>query len=284
MVYILTLIIMAITTNGFYNNPNGKIGKMVYYMLRGQLVSRSIGRPGNPTVPQLANRQAMSVTMDVLSDMVDFINEGFLLEAHGTTKNQYNLATSYNKKNALKGVYPNLSIDYSKLKLSSGKLDAPVETTLVKTKCGVEISWDSQHHPTGKAEDMAMVVLYHPVLKSATTVLYATQRSKGTCFISLQGRWLDGPVEAYMFFKSANGKAVSDSVYLGNLNGTVKSVEMVVVEDKDKKGKTRFKAIEVTDLPEFNRIAKVKRKEQIMRNPKVSYSDWKDFTEEPPEE
>ena len=273
---------MAITPNGLYNNPNGKIGNMVFYTLRGQLVSRKIGKPGNPSVPQLANRQAMAITMDVLKGMVGFINEGFYHQSVGTTKNQFNLATSYNKKNALQGVYPNLSVDYSKLLLSNGKLDSPVKTTMVKTETGVEVSWDGYNDKNCKGDDMAMIILYHPVKGRETTVFYAAKRSDGKCFIPVHERWLAEPLEAYMFFKASNGKAVSDSVYLGNLNGEVETVEQVVVKGKDKRGKDRFKVIKAQYLAEFNDAADEVRMNKSRKNLKLEYEVLKKRFDEPP--
>ena len=174
---------MAIYKSGIYGRPNGKLGRMVFYMLNGQSVARSIGLPGKPSLLQLANHQAMSVTMKCLKHMVDFINEGFGLQAAGTTKNPFNLATAYNKKHALKGAYPYLSVDYSKLLLSQGVLTAPQKTTIEKTEKGVEVTWDAYHDRTCKGNDMVMIMLYYSseAGRHATTHLYEAKRSDGKC-------------------------------------------------------------------------------------------------------
>lgn len=230
---------MAIYKSGVYGRPSGKIGRMVFYMLRGQSVARSIGLPGKPSLLQLANHQAMSVTMKCLKHMVDFINEGYGLQAEGTTKNPYNLATSYNKKHALKGTYPYLSVDYSKLLLSQGVLNPPQETTIKKTGKGIEVTWDAYHDQTCKGNDMVMIMLYRSaeIGREATSHLYEAKRSEGKCFIPVSVRHIDRPIEAYMFFKANTGKAVSDSVYLGNLNGE----EETLSEKEDKKLHTEVK-------------------------------------------
>lgn len=38
---------MAISKNGAYGHPNGKIGKLIHYMLKGQPVVRVVGRKSN---------------------------------------------------------------------------------------------------------------------------------------------------------------------------------------------------------------------------------------------
>jgi hypothetical protein len=89
---------------------------------------------------QLANYQSMAVTMRLLKNMTAFINSSFEIEARGTVKNQHNLATSYNKKQALKGEYPNISVDYSKVVLSYGDLEIAQDLKMVKTDTGIQIS------------------------------------------------------------------------------------------------------------------------------------------------
>lgn len=108
---------MAILSNSAFGHPNGKIGGMVYYMLKGQAVCRMIGEQGKPSIKQKANYQAMEVTMRLVKPMKEFIRNSFELEARGTVKNPHNLAVSYNKKQALQGEYPNIRVDYSKVVL-----------------------------------------------------------------------------------------------------------------------------------------------------------------------
>ena len=237
---------MAIYKSGIYGRPNGKIGRMVFYMLKGQSVARSIGLPGKPSLLQLANHQAMSVTMKCLKHMVGFINEGFGLQAEGTTKNPFNLATSYNKKHALQGKYPYQTVDYSKLLLSQGVLRAPEKTSINKTGTGIEVSWDSYRDQTCNGNDMVMIMLYHPAETGAQAIshLYAARRSEGKCFIPVSGRYIDKPLEAYMFFKANDSKAVSDSVHLGNLNGTAETLQEKENKIEHARVKERFEKVE----------------------------------------
>lgn len=240
---------MATNKNGPYGHPNGKIGNIVFYVLNGQNVSRTIGDPGKPSRNQLGNQQSMAVTMALLKCMKDFINVGFELEAAGTVKNAFNLATSYNKKEALQGEYPNISVNYSKVVLSKGDLPVAKDIQLNKTATGVLISWDpSRLDFDYRPDDSVMIMLYHPLRKKAKSFLNAARREEGSHFIEIDKEWLDEPIEAYLCFKSANGKRISDSVYVGNLNGEMESSEEKSKKEKYLQLKERFDRVEADYL------------------------------------
>lgn len=212
---------MAKSPNGPFGQLNGKLRNLVFYTLNGQPIVRTIGiNNKKPSKAQLANYQAMAVTMDLLRPIKDFINSSFELEAQGTVKNQHNLATAYNKKQALQGAYPDIRINYSKVVFSYGDLPVSTNLKLAKAEKGVYISWESNE---GLDDDIVMVMLYHPLQKDATYTLNASRRDAEQCFLRI---WdpakQDEPIEAYICFKSADGKCISNSVYLGNLNGEAK--------------------------------------------------------------
>lgn len=209
---------MAVIKGGIAKQTNGKVGNVVVYELNGQTVTRTVGKPGKPSKNQLANHQAMSVIVKLLAPIKEFINVSFELEARGTTKNQYNLATSYNKKHAIQGKYPNLSVDYSKLILSKGNLEEAENPKLVKKAKGVEVSWNKTAEDLERLDDLVMILLYHPLKNASTNVFYAVTRRKGKYFIPLNALTLKQPIEAYICFKATDGKSISNSVYAGNLN------------------------------------------------------------------
>lgn len=238
---------MAKAPNGPLGALNGKLRNLVFYVLNGQPVVRTIGDPGKPSRNQLANRQAMSVTMEMVSRISEFTNVSFELESRGTVRNAHNLATSYIKKHALKGEYPNISVDYSKVILSNGNLPGANDLKIEKKKKGVLVSWD----PSGKYNDTVMILLYHPLRKTSMPVINACRRDAGSYFIDLYEQQVDEPIEAYICFKSANGKYISDSAYIGNLNGEVESPEEVEQKKKYLLVKQRFDVVEADYLQQI---------------------------------
>ncbi|MBC8985562.1 hypothetical protein H9X96_07215 [Pedobacter sp. N36a] len=226
---------MAIGKNGLHGWPSGKIGRIVYYELNGQPVMRSIGKAGKPSLKQQANHQAMAVTTRFLSHLKDFINNGFELETRGTIRNQHNLAVSQIKKNALKGAYPNINIDYEKVELSKGTLIKPKDLQMEKIAEGLQISWDSAYsYGTGaQYDDTLQLAVCFPATGKKTIELNFAKRKDGTAFLPLSEEELLQPMEVYLFLRAANHDSVSDTVYLGNLNGTYEDPK--ITEFKEKK-------------------------------------------------
>lgn len=226
---------MAKLKPGPFGLPTGRIGNTVFYILNGQGVCRNIGEQTKPaTKKQKGNRSTMSLTMALLKPLQKFIKHGFEHQAKGTVWNPFNLATSYNKHHAIQGEYPNLSINYEAVKLSSGTLPLAKGLQIVKTDDGLKVSWDGTHQWAGdQYDDLVMIALYHPKDKDASLFFNAGKREQGEFFVKPdQEKWLDEPIEAYLCFKSADGTSISDSVYLGNING---SQEQEAQKEEDEK-------------------------------------------------
>lgn len=226
---------MAISKNGIHGWPSGKLGRIVYYTLKGQPVQRTIGKCGKPSLKQKANHQAMKVTTRFLNHLNDYVKNGFELEAYGTIRNQHNLAVSGIKKNALKGEYPNISIDYLKVQLSKGTLANPKDLRMEKVKDGLQISWDPAHYyGTGaQYDDCLQLAICFPENNSKKTELNFSKRNAGTAFLPLEPEELDRCMEVYVFLSAANHDSVSDSVYLGNLNGEYEDPIVTLRKDKE---------------------------------------------------
>ena len=216
---------MAISRNGIHGWPSGKLGRVVYYLLRGQPVQRTIGKPGKPSLKQKANHESMAVVTRFLGGFKEYLNNGFELEARGTIRNQHNLAVSCNKKNALKGVYPNISIDYTKVQLSKGSLTNPENVRMKKVEGGLQISWDplnalNQFEKGEQYDDCLQLAVYFPKRKSQIIELNFSKRGTGTAFLPLHEEELVSPMEVFLFLSASNHSSVSDTLYLGNRNGT----------------------------------------------------------------
>ncbi|WP_316841263.1 DUF6266 family protein [Pedobacter gandavensis] len=248
---------MAKAPNGPYGHLNGKVGKLVFYMLNGQPVVRLIGRKGKPSKLQLANYQKMAVTTNLFRKMGRFIKLGYGIQAKGTVHNAHNLATSYNKKHALKGEYPDIRIDYSKVKLSQGLLSETKDLKIKKLADGLEITWDPKAYGDLKINDSVMVMICFPENGQDLEYLNIARRSEGKCFIPIYEGLLNQQIEPYISFISADGEQVSDSVYLGNLNGEGKTREEKHHEQKYQLVKSRFEQVEssyLAHLKENNHI------------------------------
>ena len=269
---------MAFLTPGPLGRPGGKIGNIVYYMLKGKVVCRSIGKhTKKPTLKQLANRQAMRVTMNLLKPMQRFIKHGFEHKAIGTVCNAFNLATSYNKSNALQGEYPNISVDYAKVVLSSGDLPLAADMQISKTAGGLLLKWNPEKLEKGdQHDDLVMVALYYPGSQGATAYMNAGKRSIGECFIRVSKTLLDEPTEAYACFKSADGPGISDSLYLGNINGHAESEEEKEINEKYNATKTRFEVLKKQFKPNENDEERAVKESKATRHLRKEYEILKE--------
>jgi len=96
-----------------------------------------------------------------------------------------------------------------------------------------------------------ILLLYHPLKKTAIPVINACRRDAGSYFVSLPEALLHEPIEGYICFKSANGKAISDSAYIGNLNGEMESKEDREQKEKYALVKQRFDIVEADYLKQM---------------------------------
>lgn len=242
---------MGFITEITLGKPNGKIGDLVFYTLNGKSVCRRIGKKGPQSPLQLANCQRMAVTMKLLSPMVKFINFGYGIQAKGTDKNAHNLATAYHKKYALKGVYPNIKVDYSKVIISQGERSQITDVELKIVETGLQFNWDPKNkYKSEEYDDQVMIMVCYPKSKKADQYLNAARRSDGAHFIKMDPDALLEPIAVYMSLKSADGSQISDSMYLGTLNEqeeiheiTEEQQQEALAEKKIADLSTRFKHI-----------------------------------------
>src|SRR5690606_8513485 len=101
-----------------YGLLSGKLGNRVYYVVDGKQLSRRTGRATKPpTEGQTANRYAMKVAMAFVKTIGTFADLGFAREALDRNIHPRNAAVSYIRKKALKGQYPDIDVDYTRLLL-----------------------------------------------------------------------------------------------------------------------------------------------------------------------
>ena len=211
---------MGKLTNGLFGGFHGKIGNLVGYMLKGKYVIRTIGKSKKPLTPaRLANCEKMKVVNEILKPSIHAIRAGFRLAVAGTDKNEYNEAVSYNKKNALQGEYPNISLDYSKVLMSMGRLPVAVNPSISQNGIEITFNWEVSASPASEYHtDRTMLVIYFPDIKETCCQLVGAKRIEGKDVIVIGPEHVDQRMEAYITFIKDNGKQISDSAHAGSLN------------------------------------------------------------------
>ncbi|WP_316822191.1 DUF6266 family protein [Pedobacter gandavensis] len=256
---------MAVLKKGPHGWSTGKLGDVVSYMLRGQYVQRTIGKPGKPSLKQQENHQKMAVTTHFLRNLKDYLNNGFDLEARGTVRNQHNLAVSHIKKNALKGTYPNISIDYAKVQLSKGNLAIPKDLRMEKKEGGLQISWNSLKYDGEGAQydDCLQLAICFPKTGRKKLELNFSKREQGTAFLELQPEQLEQSMEVYLFLRASNHDSVSDTIYLGNLNGSYENPKIKALKEKEEPEELKLKSRLEQISAKYHAQLKLDRRERM---------------------
>jgi len=208
-------------TVGGSNQPQfrGKLGGVVYYLLNGVLVARGIGEiTGPPSLLQLMGQLATKIVCAFMAPLKPFFNIGYELIAKKNKSSQHNEAYSYHRKNAIKGVYPDLEIDYEKVVMTTGTMPLPPNPTVEITEEGLTFRWDQELEIFGAHwTDQVMLVAYFPSLAKAVYLTAGARRNQGVEHLPLTGIENGNFVETYFSFIADDRTRIATSVYTGRL-------------------------------------------------------------------
>lgn len=208
---------MAILKSGPNSGFRGTVGNVVGYQWRGKDVIRSLPRPSNKkrSDAQLANQQKMTLVQRFLQAIIPFIRVGFKNAAEERQMSAFNLAMSYNKKEAITGSYPDLQLDYSRAIVSMGGIKGLEDGSARRVAGGLELKWaDNSGEGGAKQSDYLQALLFFPDEQHVVYVFNGNHRDKGTEFIALESSLMEKPLHIYTSFCRYDGSDVSPSSYL----------------------------------------------------------------------
>lgn len=207
--------------NSITGNAVGKVSNAVFYRLNGQEVIRGIGNKKIfKSKKVFAQNDSLRLLMNFFAKVKPFIKAGFKNEAVGTTRNYHNLATSYNRIHAIDFVEDVPVLRYDKVLLSRGHALSPVNAKVRANPDGLEFSWDTiPDLPWDTNQDQAMTLAWFPELNEALFNIAGARRLSGTDQLNLPPSLQSQKMELYMAFVSEDRESVSNSIYLGTLNG-----------------------------------------------------------------
>ena len=209
---------MAKLSQGINGPFSGKVGAVVGYTWKGIPVMR--GRPSprtKPFTPKELNQQAKFRIMNrFLRPANDLLNVTF---AHLAVRmSAFNKAFSYNIKNAITGVAPNLAIDYGMALISRGDLPNAESPAVSSPSAGLlQFTWtDNSGKGNAKASDKAFVAIYSEDMGNWEYRLDIATRGQEKCemiMMNFPGR----EVQTFIGFISADGKGIANSIYTGQV-------------------------------------------------------------------
>ncbi|UPS90865.1 DUF6266 family protein [Bizionia sp. M204] len=209
---------MGKIAQGILGGLSGKVGNIIGGSWKGidyiRIKPSSVANPR--TEGQVNQRNKFTVTLEYLQATSDFIKIGY--KAFAVKKTEFNAAMSYVLNNAVGGVAPNFTIDFTLALLSRGPLSGVLNGTTDLTTAGqVTFDWDDNSaEGNANVTDKSMVLVYNPSKKESISILDGADRTVGSQVVTIPNTYAGDTVELFMAFVSEDGKTVSNSVYLGS--------------------------------------------------------------------
>ncbi|CAM4287423.1 hypothetical protein SAMN06265348_109149 [Pedobacter westerhofensis] len=201
----------------------GRTGQTVVYRWRHLKIGRS--SPGKsskqPSDRQKKQRSRLGLISHYLRKFVLVIRDGYPSKRRLMTP--MNAAVKQNFHTAITGEYPNFTIDDSLVQLSKGTLDSVYRPKVIIRENGdIAVEWINSPRQKMGVEDHDKVhfVFYSDVLRLRQLLYWdhLALRRDGHANMPDTVTYLKGPVHAWMFLVSEDGKRVSNSRYLGAFN------------------------------------------------------------------
>lgn len=168
------------------------------------------------TQSQLEQQARFALGIKVLQPITSLLNEGFKGQKTGRATG-YNMALQHLLNHAIKGVYPNYEVDYSKMLVSKGNLSKPASVTLAVDAGSLLITWTVLISRFGAfSDDEATVLIYNPE-KNIYLPAEGATRAEGEMQVSLPADFDGDTLHVFIFFTDITGTKNSESIYAGQI-------------------------------------------------------------------
>ena len=207
---------MGKISKGILGGFSGKVGTVIGFIVKGVSYMRSVaGSYSQPNTPaQLEQRAKFGLAISFIRPLTELLKIGFRNYTDKMSASNY--AMSYTLKNAIRGAYPDFSIDFANVLLSKGTLAGALNPNALSIVAGeVNFSWDDNSGEINAAPtDGALIVAYNPTRNEAVFTNGESTRVDGTQTLAVPTSYTGESLECYMAFVDAKGN-VADSKYIG---------------------------------------------------------------------
>ena len=210
---------MAIIKQGVLGAFSGKVGTVIGTSWKGIAIIRGIAASiANPRTPaQLEQRARFSLVGKFLRTLTAFLRIGF--KSAALKMSAFNAAMAYNVKNAVTGIYPDLDLDYTKLRVTQGNLPGALNPAAVSVVAAtVDFTWeDNSLDAETMANDKVVLLVYNPSKGQSVNAIGNMTRVDGAQSVVVPDSFSGDEVQCYISFINANESVVSDSLYVGSV-------------------------------------------------------------------
>lgn len=219
---------MAILTHGILGGFSGKVGNIVGYRYKNQYCIRQVPRKSlkPPRQKQLAQREKFKLSVALISPLRDLLRQ--LPEKGKRRITAFNSCLSTVLKEVISGSYPDYSFNYAALQLSSGRLSTGHCHSVQAAQNNLIFRWCNDFS-NECFEGKLVMLAYHPLRKQWVSDTLELRLKDSMALLNLPCSFMGGEVETYMYFVAADGKSVSDSIYLGTVHLAGSSISEVFI-------------------------------------------------------
>ena len=212
---------MGIVKHGPSMGWSGKVGNNVYSQQKNGTTTISQVRSASykPTSENQLNIQSdTTFTNAILKPLKSFIVVGYELWAKKKGQNQYNAMVSHFRKEVVTGKYPERKVNFGDWLVTRGSMPLPKDVGVTVIESGFEFHWNpGTEEKNTHYTDQVMLLAYLPELNEARFSTAGAQRNRGKDQLVLSGIAQGITAEVYISFISNDRRAISNSVYLGQL-------------------------------------------------------------------
>ncbi len=166
------------------------------------------------TEKQDAVQVKFKLACQFLAPLIVFVREGWRKRVvKGKKSRPYNVAMSHLIRNAITGVYPDLSIDYGKVLISDGPLVQVSGCSYVRYEDRIELRFEQSQHDN--ADDLVTLIAYQVGEYEAACNQRNATRADGQVILHLPEHLKREPLLLYVIICDRNRKVFGRSLYLG---------------------------------------------------------------------
>ena len=167
----------------------------------------------------------LNLVVRFLKSCIALVRFGF--SSYAVKMSAFNAATSYNLNQAVTGEFPELTLDFSALRVARGNLLPPNNAIAENNEAGVlSIRWDDNSgQENGRADDTALILVYNQDLGISITRTEGDTRSSSIATVNIPEHWTGHTLHTYVAFANTTMNVgtrqadfISDSQYAGEVS------------------------------------------------------------------
>ena len=207
--------IMAKFTSTTFGTISGKHGTAVAAVQKdGSTILKVYRKPSNPNTPK---QQAVRARFTLVNKSFRPLNEVMKLGFKSTAEIRKQKGKAF--KEAVKGEFPDLRIDFSCIKIAAGSLQAVESATVetVENSTEVILNWNTTlgfQSKLGANDDQVNFVFYNEASGTVFPMMFEALREDGTASVMLPDVWKEQEIHCWCFLTDAMGENNSDSYYI----------------------------------------------------------------------